>query len=131
MIPGQITPYLDMLRARTPSVRIETIEDTGHLPQIDEPDRTNALLNSFIAALRRNQPRADLRWRVAAASWLKPNVLTLAVRRLPYLQVCRPFATALNPLGIEFNRLPVPSVVACPQLRNVLAHWTTARELRP
>ena len=36
---GQNTPYLDMLRARIPSVRIEIIEDTGHFPQIDEPDK--------------------------------------------------------------------------------------------
>ena len=48
MRPGQTTPYLDMLRARIPSVRIEIIEDTGHFPQIDEPDQTNALLNSFL-----------------------------------------------------------------------------------
>jgi pimeloyl-ACP methyl ester carboxylesterase len=49
MTPGQTTPYLDMLRARTPSVRIEIIEDTGHFPQIDEPDN-HALLNSFWVA---------------------------------------------------------------------------------
>jgi pimeloyl-ACP methyl ester carboxylesterase len=47
----QNTPYLDMLRARVPSVRIEIIEDTGHFPQIDESARTNALLDSFIATL--------------------------------------------------------------------------------
>ena len=36
MIKGQTTPYLDMLRSRIPSVRIEIIPDTGHFPQIDE-----------------------------------------------------------------------------------------------
>ena len=51
MSAGQTTPYLDMLRARIPSVRIEIIADTGHFPQIDEPDRTNALIDSFIATL--------------------------------------------------------------------------------
>ncbi len=51
MTPGQTTPYLDMLRARTLSVRIEIIEYTGHFPQIDEPDRTNALIDSFCARL--------------------------------------------------------------------------------
>jgi pimeloyl-ACP methyl ester carboxylesterase len=51
MTPGQTTPYLDMLRARIPTVRIEVIEDTGHFPQIDEPDRTNALIGGFIATL--------------------------------------------------------------------------------
>jgi len=50
---GQTTPYLDMLRAQVPSARIEIIPDTGHFPQIDEPDQTNALLGSFIASLPR------------------------------------------------------------------------------
>jgi len=31
-------------------VRIEIIEDTGHFPQLDEPARTNALIDSFLAA---------------------------------------------------------------------------------
>ena len=51
MTRGQTTPYLDMLRARVQSVRIEIIEDTGHFPQIDEPDRTNALIDDFLANL--------------------------------------------------------------------------------
>jgi pimeloyl-ACP methyl ester carboxylesterase len=51
MIQGQTTPYLDMLRARVPSVRIEVIADTGHFPQIDESAQTNALLDSFLATL--------------------------------------------------------------------------------
>jgi pimeloyl-ACP methyl ester carboxylesterase len=49
--PGQDTPYLTMLRAAVPSIRIEIIPDTGHFPQLDEPTRTNALLDSFINAL--------------------------------------------------------------------------------
>ena len=49
MTKGQTTPYLDMLRARIPSVRIETIPDTGHFPEIDERTQTNALLDSFLA----------------------------------------------------------------------------------
>ena len=51
MRKGQTTPYLDMLRARIPSVRIEIIEDTGHFPQVDEIAQTNALLDSFLATL--------------------------------------------------------------------------------
>jgi pimeloyl-ACP methyl ester carboxylesterase len=51
MSVGQITPYLEMLRARIPSVRIEIIADTGHFPQIDEPAQTNALIDSFITTL--------------------------------------------------------------------------------
>ena len=49
---GQTTPYLDMLRARVPSARIEVIPDTGHFPQLDEAERTNALIDSFIRRVR-------------------------------------------------------------------------------
>ena len=48
---GQTTPFLDMLRARIPSIRIEIIPDTGHFPQIDEPAQMNALLDSFLATI--------------------------------------------------------------------------------
>jgi pimeloyl-ACP methyl ester carboxylesterase len=51
MSEGQTTPYLDMLRARIPSVHIEIVADTGHFPQIDESAQTNALLDSFLATL--------------------------------------------------------------------------------
>jgi pimeloyl-ACP methyl ester carboxylesterase len=51
MTKGQTTPYLDMLRSRIPSVRIEIIPDTGHFPQIDKGARTNALIDSFITTL--------------------------------------------------------------------------------
>ena len=51
MTKGQTTPYLDMLRAQVPSVRVEIIPDTGHFPQIDESAQTNALLDSFLATL--------------------------------------------------------------------------------
>jgi pimeloyl-ACP methyl ester carboxylesterase len=48
---GQNTPYLEMLRANVPAIRIEIIPDTGHFPQFDEPDQTNALIDDFIATL--------------------------------------------------------------------------------
>jgi pimeloyl-ACP methyl ester carboxylesterase len=51
MRQGEATPYLDMLRADVPSVRVEIIPDTGHFPQLDEPARTNALIDSFVATL--------------------------------------------------------------------------------
>jgi pimeloyl-ACP methyl ester carboxylesterase len=44
---GQTSPYLDMLRACIPSVRIEIISDTGHFPQIDEATQTNAATDRF------------------------------------------------------------------------------------
>jgi hypothetical protein len=50
MSKGQMTPYVHMLAAQIPSIRIEIIVDTGHFPQIDEPAETNMLLDSFIAA---------------------------------------------------------------------------------
>jgi len=48
---GQSTPYLEMLRGAVPSARIEVIEDTGHFPQLEEPARTNVLLDSFLASV--------------------------------------------------------------------------------
>ncbi len=51
LMPGQSSPYLDLLRAELPSVRIEIVEDTGHFPQLDEPERTNALLDNFMRAI--------------------------------------------------------------------------------
>ena len=51
MRKGQTSPYLDMLRASVPSARIEIIADTGHFPQLDESAQTNALIDSFLAAL--------------------------------------------------------------------------------
>jgi pimeloyl-ACP methyl ester carboxylesterase len=48
---GRTTPYLDMLRVRIPSARVEVIADIGHFPQIDEAAQTNALLDRFLAAL--------------------------------------------------------------------------------
>ena len=36
MVAGQTTPYLDMVRAKMPSARIEIIPSVGHFPQLDE-----------------------------------------------------------------------------------------------
>lgn len=49
--PGQTSPYLQMLRNAVPSARIEIIEDTGHFPQLEEPARTNVLLDRFAASV--------------------------------------------------------------------------------
>jgi pimeloyl-ACP methyl ester carboxylesterase len=51
MREGQNTPYLDLLCANIPSVRVEIVADTGHFPQIDESARTNALIDDFLATL--------------------------------------------------------------------------------
>jgi pimeloyl-ACP methyl ester carboxylesterase len=49
MQQGQTTPYLDMIRANVPSVRVEIIADAGHFPQLDAAEQTNALIDSFLA----------------------------------------------------------------------------------
>jgi pimeloyl-ACP methyl ester carboxylesterase len=51
MSAGQTTPYLDMVRASVPSIRVEIIAETGHFPQLDDDARTNALIDSFLADL--------------------------------------------------------------------------------
>jgi pimeloyl-ACP methyl ester carboxylesterase len=48
---GQTTPYLDMLRENVPSVRIEIIPQTGHFPQLDKSQPTNALIEAFLSSL--------------------------------------------------------------------------------
>ena len=50
--PGQTTPYLEMVRARVPSARIEIIPGVGHFPQLDAPSETNTLLADFIAGVK-------------------------------------------------------------------------------
>jgi pimeloyl-ACP methyl ester carboxylesterase len=49
--PGQTTPYLDFVRARVPSARVEVIPGIGHFPQLDAPEETNRILASFVASL--------------------------------------------------------------------------------
>jgi pimeloyl-ACP methyl ester carboxylesterase len=57
MTEGQNTPYLDMVRAAVPSARVEIVADTGHFPQLDASAQTNALIDSFVAALLADPPR--------------------------------------------------------------------------
>lgn len=47
---AQMTPYLQMLRERVPTIRIEIIPGTGHFPHVDVPARTNALIDDFLAS---------------------------------------------------------------------------------
>lgn len=51
MRQGQATPYLDMIRACLPSARIDIVPDTGHFPQIDEAERSNAMIGRFLDGL--------------------------------------------------------------------------------
>jgi pimeloyl-ACP methyl ester carboxylesterase len=51
MSAGQTTPYLEFIRAKVPTARIEVLLGIGHFPQIDAPAETNRLLASFVATL--------------------------------------------------------------------------------
>jgi pimeloyl-ACP methyl ester carboxylesterase len=48
---GETTPWLDLVRRRVPSARIEVIPGASHFPQIDVPERVNALLADFVGSL--------------------------------------------------------------------------------
>ncbi len=49
---GQTTPYIEMVRAKVPSARVEIVPGIGHFPQLDAPVETNKLLAHFAAGLR-------------------------------------------------------------------------------
>jgi pimeloyl-ACP methyl ester carboxylesterase len=48
---GETTPWLDLVRRRVPYARIEVIPGVSHFPQIDVPERVNALLADFVGSL--------------------------------------------------------------------------------
>ena len=49
--PGQNTPWFDLLRAKVPHARIETIPGVGHFSMLEAPDAVNRALGDFIAGL--------------------------------------------------------------------------------
>jgi len=51
MTAEQTTPYLDFVRSKVPSARIEALPGLGHFPQIEAPVETNRILASFIDSL--------------------------------------------------------------------------------
>jgi pimeloyl-ACP methyl ester carboxylesterase len=51
MTAGQATPYLEFIRSKVPTARIEVLPGLGHFPQIEAPAETNRLLASFVATL--------------------------------------------------------------------------------
>ena len=51
MKEGETTPWLDLVRKRVPTARIEVIAGVGHFPQIEVPGRVNALLADFVGSL--------------------------------------------------------------------------------
>ena len=82
MKQGQTTPYLDMLRGRVPSLRVEIAEDTGHFPQLDDSARTTAAIERFLATL----PSIGLR---AAAQTSKRRQLLRRHGANPHPGECR------------------------------------------
>lgn len=51
MKKGETAPWLDLVRKRVPTARIEVIAGVGHFPQIEVPERVNALLADFVGSL--------------------------------------------------------------------------------
>jgi pimeloyl-ACP methyl ester carboxylesterase len=49
---GQITSYLQFVRAKVPAAHIEALPGLGHFPQIEAPAKINCVLASFIATLK-------------------------------------------------------------------------------
>lgn len=48
---NETTPYLDLLRAKLKSIRIEIIPGIGHFPQFERATETNRMIASFLASL--------------------------------------------------------------------------------
>lgn len=49
--PGQSSPWLDLVKARAPGARVEIVTGVGHFPQLEAPNRVNALIADFASAL--------------------------------------------------------------------------------
>ena len=48
---GQSSPWLDLVKSRAPTARIEIVPGSGHFPQLEAPEKVNALLADFAAKL--------------------------------------------------------------------------------
>lgn len=48
---GQSSPWLDLVKLRAPSARIEIIPGVGHFPQLETPEAVNALIAQFASGL--------------------------------------------------------------------------------
>jgi len=52
LTPGQTSPWLDLVRQRAPTARIEIVPGVGHFPQLEAPAQVNALIADFASRLR-------------------------------------------------------------------------------
>ena len=48
---NQSSPWLDLVKARAPTARIEIVTGVGHFPQLEAPGKVNALLADFASKL--------------------------------------------------------------------------------
>jgi pimeloyl-ACP methyl ester carboxylesterase len=48
--PGQGSPWLELLREKIKDVKIEVLPGLGHFPQLEAPERVNALLEAFLSS---------------------------------------------------------------------------------
>jgi pimeloyl-ACP methyl ester carboxylesterase len=47
----QTSSWLDLVKARATGARIEIVPGVGHFPQLEAPDKVNALIANFAAGL--------------------------------------------------------------------------------
>lgn len=52
MQAGQSSPWLDLLKQKLNRVEIDVLPGLGHFPQLEAPERVNALISGFAAARR-------------------------------------------------------------------------------
>ena len=50
--PGQTSPWLELLKQKLQTVKIEVLPGLGHFPQLEAPERVNELISGFAAGRR-------------------------------------------------------------------------------
>ena len=48
---GQTSPYIDIMKSKVADVSIDIVEGSGHYPQIERPQQTNAAIERFLQRL--------------------------------------------------------------------------------
>ena len=48
MMPGESSPWLELVRRLAPQARVEVFSGVGHFPQLEAPERVNKLLSELI-----------------------------------------------------------------------------------